>query len=49
MYCLLYDGYKLNNFIFYAQEEIDDDDDDGEMYEDLDERWWEVTLHWIPV
>lgn len=28
-----------------GQEENNSDDDDGEMYEDLDERWWESVLH----
>ncbi len=28
-----------------TQEENNDDDDDGEMYEDLDERWWENVLY----
>lgn len=31
--------------VFSDQEENDDDDDDGEMYEDLDERWWENVPH----
>lgn len=34
------DTHVLLLFMFSAQEEHDEDDeDDGEMYEDLDERW----------